>query len=240
MFLIPYQSSDSSPQNNLPFWGFLIHVSFLTRGSDTCIKLRFNTLDSFQCCCCSGTLYPQCYESLNHRMVTVGRDLQKSSCASILLKQGHLQSVPQHYGQMYVEYLHGRRLTNSLGNICQCFLMFGQNILCFILCPLPHVLALSTTEKSHAYLHSHAIVISLLHAKYSQVSQSFLIGKILQSIILVALYWAFSNISKFLLYCGTLNQTQYSRCGLTSAEERGRITFIDLMAIFCLMQPRIL
>ncbi|KAK4810782.1 hypothetical protein QYF61_008754, partial [Mycteria americana] len=38
---------------------------------------------------------------------------------------------------------------------------------------------------------------------------------------------------------GAQNWIQSSRCSLTSAEERGRITSLDLLAILCLMQPRI-
>lgn len=203
-------------------------------------QLRLNTLDNFQRCCCSGALYLQCYESQNHRMVAVVRDLWKSSCIHILLKQRHQQSVPQDNAQRYFEYLREGDSTNSLGNICQCFLMFRQNILCFILCPMPHVLALSTTEKSLALfpLHSHATVISLLHAKQSQLSvfphrqdalvhylSSPLLG-FLQCIQVSLVLWSPELDIAF---------QEWPH----QSEERGRITFIDLLAIFCLMQPRI-
>ena len=42
-----------------------------------------------------------------------------------------------------------------------------------------------------------------------------------------------------LLYWGAQHWAQYSRCGLTSAKQRGRITSTDLFTVLCLMQPRI-
>lgn len=38
---------------------------------------------------------------------------------------------------------------------------------------------------------------------------------------------------------GVQHWTQHSRCCLTSAKQRGRITSLHLLAIVCLMQPRI-
>ena len=49
-------------------------------------------------------------------------------------------------------------------------------------------------------------------------------------IILVALCWTLSSIHMFLFYWGLPNRTQCSRCGLTRAEKRGRITSLDLSA----------
>jgi len=37
------------------------------------------------------------------------------------------------------------------------------------------------------------------------------------------------------LHWGAQNWTQHSRCGLTSAEQQGRITSLDLLAVFSLM-----
>ena len=42
-----------------------------------------------------------------------------------------------------------------------------------------------------------------------------------------------------LLYWEVQNWTQYSSCGLTSAEQRGKISSIDLLPVLCLMQLRI-
>ncbi|KAK4827750.1 hypothetical protein QYF61_021221 [Mycteria americana] len=58
-------------------------------------------------------------------------------------------------------------------------------------------------------------------------------------ITLVALCRTLSSMSMSPLYWGAQNRTQCSRCGLTSAEQRGRITSLDLLAILLLMQPRI-
>ena len=46
------------------------------------------------------------------------------------------------------------------------------------------------------------------------------------------------SMSMSLLYCGSQKCTQHSRCGLTSTEWRGRISF-HLLAILCPMQPRL-
>lgn len=54
-------------------------------------------------------------ESQYHRMVEVGRDLWRSSCPALLLKQGHLEPVAQDHVQMAFEYLQGWRLDNFSG-----------------------------------------------------------------------------------------------------------------------------
>jgi len=50
--------------------------------------------------------------SQNHRLVEVGRDLRRSSCPTLLLKQVHLEPVAQDNVQMAFEYLQGRALHN--------------------------------------------------------------------------------------------------------------------------------
>lgn len=57
--------------------------------------------------------------------------------------------------------------------------------------------------------------------------------------IFVSLFWNLSNTSISLLHCRAQNQTQYTRYGLSSAKQRDWITSVDLLAICCLMQPRI-
>ena len=54
----------------------------------------------------------------------------------------------------------------------------------------------------------------------------------------VALCWTLSSTSMSSLCRGAQNWTQYSRGGLTSAEWRGRLTSLDLLATLLLMQPR--
>ena len=49
-------------------------------------------------------------ESLNHRMVGVGRDLCGSSSPTPLPKQGHLQQAAQDLVQAGLQYLQRRRL----------------------------------------------------------------------------------------------------------------------------------
>lgn len=57
--------------------------------------------------------------------------------------------------------------------------------------------------------------------------------------ILVSLFRNLSNTPLSLLHHRAQNRTQYSRCGLSSAKQRDWITSVDLLAICCLMQPRI-
>jgi len=47
------------------------------------------------------------------------------------------------------------------------------------------------------------------------------------------------STSVFALYRQAKNWTQHSEGGLTDAEQRGRIPSLDLLAVLCLMQPRI-
>lgn len=124
------------------------------------------------------------------------------------------------------------------------------NILCFGLCLLPPFLFLGyQLEKSgFVFLPPSLRVFTdideipskppLLQAERSQLSQPVLIGKVLQSLtVLVALRWTLCSVSRSLLYWEA--QAQHSRCGLTVPEQRRRIAFLDLLAILCLMPPRI-
>jgi len=54
-------------------------------------------------------------ESQNHKMVTIEKDLWKSSGQPCLVKQYHLQSVAQDHVQTAFENLQGRRLRNLPG-----------------------------------------------------------------------------------------------------------------------------
>lgn len=58
-------------------------------------------------------------------------------------------------------------------------------------------------------------------------------------VTLVALCWTLPSMSRSLLYWGVQNWTQHFRWDLTNAEQREGIISLDLLVIFCLMQPRI-
>jgi len=70
--------------------------------------------------------------------------------------------------------------------------MLRENLLCFVLCPLPLVLSLDTTEKSLApsslhppFRYLHTLIrspLSLLQVKQSQLFQPFLTEEMLQSL----------------------------------------------------------
>ena len=52
--------------------------------------------------------------------------------------------------------------------------------------------------------------------------------------ILVALHWTLSSSSMSVLFWEAQNRAQ---CKLVSAEQRGRITSLNLLPTFCLMWP---
>jgi len=56
-------------------------------------------------------------ESQNHKMVKVGMDLWRSSGPNHLLRQGHLELLPQERVQTALEYLQGWRLHKLPGNL---------------------------------------------------------------------------------------------------------------------------
>lgn len=69
------------------------------------------------------------------------------------------------------------------------------------------------------------------------ISLCFLIGEMLQTLDLFLL--PFVGLSPVcLLYWEAHKRTYYFRCGLSSAEERGRITSLHLLSIPCLRQPK--
>ncbi|KAK4818263.1 hypothetical protein QYF61_009968 [Mycteria americana] len=79
-------------------------------------------------------------------------------------------------------------------------------------------------------------------AEQCQFSQPFLIGEMLQSLHHLrgpSLVQTGKNMSISLLYWGAQSWTQCSRCGLTSAEKRGRINSLNLLETLFLTQLRI-
>lgn len=56
-------------------------------------------------------------------------------------------------------------------------------------------------------------------------------------IVLMSLHCTLLSISTSLMYWGIQNWTQYSGWGLTCAQQRGRMSPLDLLMILCLMQP---
>lgn len=74
-------------------------------------------------------------------MVEVGRDVQRSSAPTSLLRQGHLDQVAQDCVHTVAEYLQGWRLHNLSGpsvlnpTVKKIFLIFRWNLLSFSLCP---------------------------------------------------------------------------------------------------------
>lgn len=119
--------------------------------------------------------------------------------------------------------------------------------------PLPLVLSLDTTERSLAlssfhpcFRHLYTLIKftqSLLFTRLkSPKSLSFFSEERCSRplITLVALHWTLSSIPMFLLYWEAWNRSQHSTCSLSSAEQKGRISPLELLAILFLTQPRML
>ena len=85
------------------------------------------------------------------------------------------------------------------------------------------------------------VFLSLLFSRRnSPISLSLSLGKcFIPWIIFVAFLLMCSNRSTSLLYWGLYIWMQYARWSLTSAEQWGRITSLNLLTTFLLMQPRI-
>lgn len=109
--------------------------------------------------------------------VSIGRRKKKkkseywrlSEYFQTLLKQEHLQQAAQGHIQAAFEVLQGDPII-SLGNLWKCsitctaqncFLMVRGSLLCSSLCPVPLVLALSTSDKS--------LALSALHPPFRQL-----------------------------------------------------------------------
>lgn len=116
---------------------------------------------------------------------------------------------------------------------------------------LPLVLSMSTTEKNlapsschppFAYLytlirHSES---SLLEAN-SPISQTFLTGEMLQSFNnFCVLEWSLSSMSMSLSYWGDQNWAPHSKCVIRSAEDRDKITSLQLLATLLLRWWRVI
>lgn len=113
--------------------------------------------------------------------------------------------------------------------------------------PLPTMLLLCTFKKTPALSSSDQAVVdgsavcpsaSFLQAEQIRLSQPFIIWPVLQVLDqLGGLCGTHSSVSIPILHWGAQNRTQYSRCGLKSAEQSGRITPLDLLVTLFLMQP---
>lgn len=118
--------------------------------------------------------------------------------------------------------------------------MFRWNFVLFSLCPLLLVLSHSLTEKSlvsscsfFPVRYLHVLTSSPLSLFFSRVNSplSLILScderYSISYIIFVHAGWTVSSMSMS-LYWGPQNCTQHSRSGLTSAEQRGRVTSISL------------
>lgn len=128
----------------------------------------------------------------------------------------------------------------SILTVRKCFLMFRWNFLCFSLCPLPLVLPLCNTESlvSPSFLSPSVILTweDLCDCHFLQAEVPALSASPHQRrcssclIIFEALCCTCFTMSTSLSYRDARNWTQHCWCGLTSAEQRGRITSLNSQA----------
>lgn len=162
----------------------------------------------------------------NHRLVDVGRHLWVHLVQSLLKQwQGTQDDV-----QVTSEDLQEGGLTTSLGNLCQCFitctrqkcfLMSGQNLLCFTFCQKRLVLSLGTTENNLASFSLHPSIQVFIHTDQNSLSLFFSMlngpsslrlssqqrSSSLLMITFLVLCWILSRMSTSLLYWGAQNLT---------------------------------
>lgn len=144
-----------------------------------------------------------------------------------------------------------RRLHNLSGKtvpINKWFLMFRENNSCFNLCLLPLVLAQDIIEQalspSHPPFRSLWILMRFPRASFSPgwaaPDPSVFPHRSCSSpfVTLMVLCWTVPSMSRSLLYWGAHKWIQFSRCSLTSAEQRWWHSF-GLLAILLVMHPRI-
>jgi len=146
--------------------------------------------------------------------------------------------------------------TTPLGSLCQCFttlmvknfiLISNLNLPPISLEPFPLVLSLHTLVKSPSpsFLLAPSgtgscskvtLEPALPQAEQPQLPQPVLVGEVLQpSDHLRGLLWPRSNTSMSFLCWGLQSWMQDSRCGLTTAELRGRIPSLALLSTLLLM-----
>lgn len=133
--------------------------------------------------------------------------------------------------------------SSTWGSLCQysdtltvktCFLVLKRNLLCFNLWPLSLGLSPNTTERVPSSLYilfRHLCTFPSPGGRGLAFSAfpHIVISPLLDSLLYIQYIT--------LMHRRDQNWNQYSRCGLTSAEWRRRITSLNLL-ILCLIQPR--
>lgn len=107
-------------------------------------------------------LYSFAWDLQNSRMVMVARRASGMIWSNFQLKQGHPEHVVQESFEDLQEWrLHSisRQTISVLHCLCikEMFLMFGWNVFCSSLCPLPFFLALKITKRAWKFYHTNSI-----------------------------------------------------------------------------------
>ena len=170
-------------------------------------------------------IFPQ-----NHSTAELGRDLWRSSSATLPLKQGHLQPVVQDHVQRAFNYLQGWRLHNLSGHPVPVLghLHSEKGFLDIQREPpvFQFLLIASGPVTGHHWKEPGSVTFSPSPLVFTFFKKSFASRHICFSyircssplIILMARYWFLSSMSMSVLYWEAQNWTQCSRCVLTSTE----------------------
>lgn len=177
-----------------------------------------------------------------------------------LLKQGHPEQAAQDVVQMAFEDLQkARDSTTSLGNLFKClttatvkqanrnFLDCCDGVLCVLICDYCFMLSPGITEKSSIFFVSHQVLINIgkiplnfLQAEHSQLTQSLFIRQMLQSLNdICGLFAGYAPVRPCLHCTEEPIWMQHSRMCLISAEQRGKVTNLDLLVMLFLMLLRV-
>ena len=195
--------------------------------------------------------------SPNHRMAGVGRDLRRLASPASLLKQGPLEEVARDPMKMAFERLQGLRFHSLSGQpLAVLWHPHTRKVVPSVQTQFPLFSLVPAASRPTTGQHRRgpgAILftpypqlffstdkippISLRSSRLHRPSSPSLSSQQRCSspfLILVALCCTHSTSFIYLvLYCGAPNCTQHTRAGFSRAEERGRITSLDLLARLC-------
>lgn len=186
-------------------------------------------------------------------MFEVGRNLQRLFDPIPLFKMGNVKQFAHDCAQMAFENLR-EEIPQILQPICFISPLLTQQLSNVhvepSMFPCAHyLLSCQQTRLERAYLHPS--LHSLFNYLYTLINPlSFLSSNSPSSlslssyercssplIIFLAFCWTLFSIFRSALYWRAQNGKQYSRCGLTTEEQRCKIMSLDQLAILCLMHP---
>lgn len=115
----------------------------------------------------------------------------------------------------------------------------------FSLSPWLFVLSLGTNQKSlppSSLFYQSSIRMHWEHLTRASSFAGWTVSQLLQPLLLTDApsLWSTLHLLIRVFLREAQNWTQHSSCGLTSAEQSGRLPSLSSLAVLCLMQPRVL